>query len=128
MGTSVHPWRTHALVLAFLLPSLSCKGFLSVFTPQPQQQRPPSAALDTPPPLHTGGLGVLSVGPSGQGPGPSPGSHGDPLAGGIATGIGLAVAGATVAKTVSACAQPDASPACLRGPGPADSVSDAGAP
>jgi hypothetical protein len=59
---------------------------------------------------------------------PSPGSHGNPIAAGIATGVGLAVVGATVAKTVSACAQPDASLACLRGPGPADGLSDAGAP
>lgn len=114
-------------MLAFLLPTLSCKGFQRVFTPQPQQQMSP-AALDQPPPLHTGGLGVLSVGPSGQGPGASPGSHGDPAAGGLAAAIGLVVLGATVTKTVSACSQPDASPACLRGPGPADSVSDAGSP
>ena len=115
-------------MLALALASLSCKGFLRTFTPHPQPPPPPGAALDEPPPSHTGGLGVLSVGPSGQGPGVSPGLHGDPVAGGIATGVGVLVAGATVTKTVAACAQPDASLACLRGPGPADNVSDAGTP
>jgi hypothetical protein len=116
-------------VLALVMPSLSCKSFLRTVTPHPPPEPPPSAALDVPPPSHTGGLGVLTVGPSGQqGSGGSPGSHGNPVASGIATGVGALVVGATVTKTVAACAQPDASLACLRGPGPADSVSDAGTP
>lgn len=120
--------RAAVLVLALSLPTLSCKRFLRTFTPQPPQQTPAYAALDEPPPLHTGGLGVLAVGPSGQGPGPSPGSQGNPVAGGVATGVGLVVLGATAVKTVAACTQPDGGPGCLRGPGPADSIGDGGAP
>jgi hypothetical protein len=64
----------------------------------------------------------------GQGPGSSPASAGNPVAGGLATGVGLLVVGATIVKTADACSRPNASPICLRGPSAADSTADAGAP
>jgi len=69
----------------------------------------------------------MGSGPSGrQRPSGSPGSHGDPVAEGIATGVGIGVMGATAVQTAGACAQPDASPTCLRGRGPHDNEGDGG--
>ena len=128
MGSSERPWRAAALLFAAFLPSIGCQRFLKVFTPRPQQAVAPGYAIDEPPPLHTGGLGVLGSTPMGQGPGASPASAGSPVAGGLATGIGLLVVGATAVKTAASCAKPDASPACLSGPSAADSVRDGGTP
>lgn len=73
---------------------------------------------------------MLSGGPSGPGGLFSPGP-GNAVAGGIATGIGMAVVGVGVGRTADACLQPDASATCLRGPGPHDQggeAEDAGPP
>ena len=58
MGSSMRPWSVALLLLAAVLPSVGCKRFLRTFTPQPQQAVAPAYAIDEPPPLHTGGLGV----------------------------------------------------------------------
>ena len=115
--------RFALVVAASVAPPIGCKALGGgSAAPTPTQR-----GIDEPPPLHTGGLDVLGSGPSGQqGPGASAGSHGDPVAEGIATGIGVAAMGGTAVKTVGACAQPDASPTCLRGPGPADTEHDGG--
>lgn len=128
MRIAAHPWKIAIVALALALPTLSCKGFMRTFAPDPHPPMAPNAALDQTPPLHTGGLDVLGSTPQGQGPGPSPASHGSLAAGGIATGVGVIVLGAVATKTAMKCTAPDASAACLRGPGPADSVSDAGEP
>lgn len=117
--------RVALVVSASLAPAVGCKALSRSVTPSsspPPQQR----GIDEPPPLHTGGLDVLGSTPAGQGPAGNPGSHGDPIAEGIATGIGIATVGATAARTANACARPDASATCLRGPGPADNERDAG--
>lgn len=121
--------RAIAIALVLAAPTLSCKRFLNVFTPHGAREPSPYASpMEGPLPLHTGGLDVLGSGPAGQGPGPSPASQGNPIAGGIAAGVGAVVFGATAVKTVASCTAPNASPRCLRGPGPADVVADAGAP
>ncbi|MFO0762965.1 MAG: hypothetical protein U0359_41400 [Byssovorax sp.] len=129
MSANGHHARAILIALALAAPTLSCKRFLNVFTPQGAREPSPYASpMADPAPLHTGGLDVLGSGPAGQGPGGSPGSHGNPIAGGIATAVGAVVFGATAVKTAASCTAPNASPACLRGPGPADAVADGGAP
>ena len=83
---------------------------------------------DDPPPLHTGGLGVLSSGPGGvqQGIGANPAGHGSPVAEAVATGVGATILGAKAAETVVDCTRPGARVECLQGPGPTFE-SDAGA-
>lgn len=129
MASPHRRWSALVLLLACFPLSISCKRVQGALTPHTQQGAAPGRTIDEPPALHTGGLGVLGATPEGrQGPGTSPGSAGNPVAAGIATGIGMAVVGGTVVKTAAACAQPNAPLTCLRGPGPADDASDGGAP
>jgi hypothetical protein len=117
--------RVALVLISVLLPVLGCKGFPRAFGPPPD---PPRGSLDEPPPLHTGGLGVLGGGPSGPGS-PFSAGPGNAVAAGLATGIGMAAAGVVVEQTVDKCLQPGASAACLRGPGPRfDVEQDAGPP
>jgi hypothetical protein len=115
-------------MLALGLAAGACKrlpGSLSVGAQPPA----PASKIDEPPPLHTGGLGVLGSSPSAQqGPGPNPGAHGSPVAEGVAAGIGAAVVGKTVVDTAVKCTRPYASADCLAGPGATPTESDAGAP
>src|SRR5262252_8432118 len=98
------PWKVALVLIAPLLPALGCKGmFAGSSTP------PPRGSLDDPPPLHTGGLSVLSGHPE------APGSHGDPTAGAIATGVGAATMGGAALTTLALCARADASAGCLAG-------------
>jgi hypothetical protein len=110
-------------MVAPLLPALGCSGLQEMLRPPQEQGAGPAAgaAMDEPPPLHTGGLSVISGHPD------APGHHGNPVAEAVATGIGAGVIGATVVETAVNCAQPGASAECLAGPGPADTVGDAGA-
>jgi hypothetical protein len=128
MERSRHGLRLGFVVLAGLLPALGCaslrRSFSSFADPSPA---PALGFADEPPPLHTGGLGALVVGPGGQGaPSLSPAHYGNPSAAGLATGIGVAVLGTGAAGMVAECARPGASPTCLRGLGPMFD-SDAGA-
>lgn len=117
------------VLLACFPLTISCKRLQGALTPHTQQGAAPGSTIDEPPAAHTGGLGVLGSSPEGrQGPGPSPASAGNPVAAAIATGVGVGVIGGTVVKTAAACSQPNAPLTCLRGPGPADSESDGGAP
>jgi hypothetical protein len=114
--------RALALMSAPLLLAFGCNAGRRAFSSPPQ---PMPGYQDEPAPLHTGGLSVLSGQPE-HGFGLTTAGHGSPAADAIATGIGLAVVGATTVKTVDACKQPNASAACLRGPSALDYVSDAG--
>lgn len=112
------------------LAAASCKRLPGAvnLTAQPAGP-PPASKIDDPPPLHTGGLGVLGATPDGkQGPGASPASQGDPVAAAIATGVGAAVIGKTVVDTAVKCTRPYASADCLAGPGATPTEADAGAP
>ena len=123
MNLSAVVSRVLVVVVASVTPAIGCK----TLAPGGSTPAPAMRGIDEPPPSHTGGLDVITVSPSGhQGPGASPGSHGDPVAEAIATGIGVATMGAAAARTAGACAQPDASPTCLRGPGPSSTEGDAG--
>lgn len=107
------------LLLAPLLPALGCNGMKKMFTPT-QPSPATMSTIDEPPPLHTGGLEVLSGSP------PTPGHHGNPAAEAVATGLGAGILGVGAAKTMVNCAQPDAGPNCLAGPGPGGTENDAG--
>lgn len=115
-------WAPLLSTVVALVPALlSCSNWGDSLTPKRPVQREPNAALDQPPPLHTGGLGVLSVDAETgrQGPDDSR-SHGDATAEAIATGVGILAIGTAAASTAIACSQPYSSAECLRGPGPGD--------
>lgn len=130
MRTPPYRLGVASLVLVAALAAASCKRFPGGVNVHAQPPGPPPASkIDEPPPLHTGGLGVLGATPDGkQGPGSSPASQGDPVAAAIATGVGAAVVGKTVVDTAVKCTRPYASADCLAGPGAHAGESDAGAP
>ncbi len=84
----------------------------------PPGSNAPSRAPDDVAPLHTGGLEATVSSPEGvQGPGADPASHGDPVAGAIATGLALGILGSGAAAVAIDCSRPGATEDCLRGPG-----------
>jgi hypothetical protein len=120
-------WPALAVALALALGCSSLRRGAVKATAGPPA--PPPGTADDPPPLHTGGLGVLGTGPGGvqQGIGPTGPGHGNPVAEAAATGIGTAILGVKAGQTVVDCTRPGAKVECLHGPGPVFEA-DAGAP